>query len=995
MDNSKIPGIARLYRTLKAHFIFFPRLKGCLLFLLFCSLAAPELSAQTPIIDEVQAVSTDFDQIPVQVIVTGFGNFDVDAIYTQKKQLCVNIGDLFKTLHIPCLVGEDGNSLSGFLENESHTYSINYETKQIKVGTRIIEAKSGLVKEMGSLYLDATLFDDAFGIALTFNYRSLSMILKSDFELPALKLQRIEKMRTNMSKVTGEVVADTVLQRNYHLFRFGTLDWSVSSSQSWKMAGYNQIGIGIGTELLFGEVDISLNLYDQQKFDYRQLNYLWRWVDNTKKLIKQAQVGRLSNQTIASIYAPVVGAVIRNSPTTVRKAKGYYTINEVTEPNWTVELYINNVMVDYTTADGSGLYVFKVPIVYGYTTLKLKFYGPLGEERTEERTMNVPYTVMSANEFEYGLSAGIVQDSTQSRYAKGEFNYGVNRLLTVGGGVEYLSSILDAPYIPFARITMQPFSRLTINAEYAHGVKTRGLFNYYFKKDILLEVDYTKYVEGQQATTFNALEERKVKLSFPLKIKKLSGYAKLDYSQMVYKSLSYNQAGMILSTYYKQMSANSSTQFSWTDPKTAYVATNLSLSYRLNKGYTIRPSAQYNVSAGYFMSYDLALEKNIPRGNIAISYKGNALSNDNYINLIFKYDLRFARTNFSVSQSRGQVFTSESAKGSLAFGSGKGNVHGSNNSSVGKGGISIYPFLDLNQNGLFDKNEKLVKLSTVKTFGGNAVFSEKDSIIRISDLNAFTSYRLEFNDNELNNIAWRFKKHIYQVLIDPNQYKRIEIPVISVGEVSGLVSLKTDSTLKGIGRILVKFYKKGSNDVVAETLTESDGYIYYLGLGPGEYVARIDPEQLRVLSMVSMPEQIPVSITASIDGDIVDGLDFTIQKGSEIKPDSLNSVDALVKAVPKIVVIAQAISEHPAKDEKQLNSPTKNRLQVGAFNQKSNALSLLNKLVKVTDKPCTIVFEKGFYKVRVLGFDSQKQAMNYATLLKKYGFQVSYIPVNY
>jgi hypothetical protein len=88
-------------------------------------------------------------------------------------------------------------------------------------------------------------------------------------------------------------------------------------------------------------------------------------------------VGKIS---VLSFNAPIVGATIRNTPTTVRKAKGSYIINVSTEPLWTVELYINNVLVDFTTADAAELrYLFNVPIVYRFTTLKLKYYGPTGE----------------------------------------------------------------------------------------------------------------------------------------------------------------------------------------------------------------------------------------------------------------------------------------------------------------------------------------------------------------------------------------------------------------------------------------------------------------------------------------------------------------------------------------------------------------------------------------------------------------------------------------
>ncbi len=860
-------------QIVRVKFSFF--LKGLFLIFILCTFFKLEVQAQNT--DEKKRLPFIYDEIPVHVIVEGYNNFSVDAICTKDKLLYVNIEDLFKTLNIPCIVGQERNSLGGFIEKESRIYSINYDTKQIKIDARIIDTKNGLVKEMGTLYMETSLFAEAFGITLAFNYRVLTIILKSNFELPVIKELRIEKMRNNLSKLKGEVIVDTILQRAYHLFRFGTLDWSVTSAQTGNRSTDNHFGLGIGTELLYGEANLSVNHYDRQKFDNRQLQYLWRWVDNDKSIIKQAQVGIISTQTISFINAPIIGAIIRNSPTTLRKATGYYTINESTEPNWTVELYINNVMVDYTKADASGLYVFKVPIVYGYTTLKLKFYGPLGEEHTEERTINVPYTVMPANEFEYGLSGGIVQDSSSSRFGKAEFNYGVNRILTVGGGLEYLSSIPNSTFIPYLTATIQPFSKLTLHTEYAYGVKTRGLLDYYFRKDVLLEVDYTKYVEGQLATLFNALEERKVKLSIPFRYNKMTGYVKLDYAQFINKTFDYNQANIMFSTYYKQISANSSTQLNWIDRKSPNVTSDIALSYRLKNGYTVRPSTQYDASKNIFTTYKAAIEKSIPKGYFSISYEKNILANVNLINLSFKYDLSFTRTNVSASYSKDNVYISESAQGSLALGSGNKYIYHSNNSSMSKGGISFYPFLDLNQNGIFDEDEHLVKLSSIRISGGRVIFSKKDSILRIPDLNTFTNYVVEFNDNDLDNIAWRFKKKIYQVLIDPNQFKRIDIPIIPVGEVSGMTYMNNDNSLKGIGRILVKFYKRNSDKVIAETLSESDGYIYYMGLEPGEYSARVDSVQLNNLYFTVDHQQINFTIKKSEEGDIVGGIRFYIE----------------------------------------------------------------------------------------------------------------------
>ncbi len=874
------------YCMLIVHFRLALVVKGFLLIGLLTAFYRINVKAAGNPIGDEDNTPLVYDEIPVRVIVEGYKNFYVDAIYTNNKLLFVNVEDLFRMLEISCVAGQKGNSLSGFVEQESKTYLIDYDAKQIVVGDRTINTKNRLVKESGLLYLEASLFDEAFGIQLNFNFRSLAIQLKSDFELPVIKQSRIEKMRSNLSKIKGETIADTVLKRNYHLFRAGTIDWLLASIQTSKTSTQNHFGLGFGTELLYGEACASINYYDQYKFDNRQLQYLWRWVDNDKTLIKQAQVGKISTQTISFLNAPIIGAVIRNTPTTIRKATGFYTINEVTEPNWTIELYINDILVDYTQADASGQFMFNVPIVYGYTTLKLKFYGTMGEERTEERTMNVPYTVMPAHEIEYSLASGMVEDSVRSRFGRGEVNYGVNRRLTIGGGVEYLSSIPNAPSIPFATATFQPFTKLTLNGEYAHGVKSCGMLNYYFRRDILLEIDYTRYVKGQLATRFNAPEERKVKLSLPFRFKNMNGFARFDYTQLVYKEFIYNQAYAVFSAYYKQFSANSATQFNWLDQKPAYITTDFALSYRLRSGFTLRSSSQYNLSNNRLMTYKAAIEKSIPKGNVSVSYERNVLVNDHLISLNFRYDLSFARTNISAIQNKGRVTVSESAMGSMAFGSGNKYIYKTNNSSVSKGGISLYPFLDMNQNGIFDADEHMVKINSVRTVGGKVIFSEKDSIVRITDLNAFTYYKVEFKDNDLDNIAWRFKMKTYQVLIDPNQFKRVDIPITPMGEVNGMVYLGKSNALKGLGRILIKFYDNSGKKVVAETLSESDGYIYFLGLEPGQYIARADSAQLSNLDLKTEPSELLFTLKSSEQGDVIKGLDFLLQPLHEKMPDN-------------------------------------------------------------------------------------------------------------
>jgi hypothetical protein len=500
----------------------------------------------------------------------------------------------------------------------------------------------------------------------------------------------------------------------------------------------------------------------------------------------------------------------------------------------------------------------------------------MGEERIEERTTNVPFTFLPANSLEYNVSIGVLQDYESSRFGKGVVNYGISNFLTLGAGVEYLSSIKVNPYIPYANLAFQPFNKLILNLEYAHKVRSKGLMSFYFGRSASFEVEYADYVEGQLATRFNADEELKVRVSFPFKKNAFSGYTKLNYNQRIYDAFSYNVLSAVFSEYYKNYSANLSANLNWLSSESPYFTTNLAVSYRMRGGLVIRPSAEYVVSDNKFLRYKAEIEKRVSKAYFALSYEKSLYFNTDNILLTFRYDLPFARAGLTASYGNNKVTLAESVQGSVAFGADK-TVKSGNNSALGKGGVLFYPFLDLNQNGVKDREETMVLLLKVRVSGGRAIISEKDSIVRISDLNAFVDYTVEFSNADLENVAWRFKHIAYQVLVDPNQYKKVYVPVISVGEISGMVYQNDNNELKGIGRITLQIYNQ-KEEFVAETLSESDGYFSYLGLKPGSYTARIDEKQLEKLGYKSMPQMHNLFINEVVDGDIVEGLDFVITK---------------------------------------------------------------------------------------------------------------------
>jgi hypothetical protein len=75
---------------------------------------------------------------------------------------------------------------------------------------------------------------------------------------------------------------------------------------------------------------------------------------------------------------------------------------------------------------------------------------------------------------------------------------------------------------------------------------------------------------------------------------------------------------------------------------------------------------------------------------------------------------------------------------------------------------------------------------------------------------------------------------------------------------------------------VVCFYRQDGS-FAGRVLTESDGFFSFMGLTPGNYIARPDTVQLHKLRMIATPASIPFHIANSMEGDVADGLEILLE----------------------------------------------------------------------------------------------------------------------
>lgn len=829
---------------------------------------------------QAQTTADDYEEIPVFLRVQGIGGYEIFSVYSYThSRIYLPVTDLFTLLRINQQTSPQYDTISGFLLDESKSYLIDYPNRRILMQRDTIHLKDNdIIQTNTGLYLYLGLFGKAFGLYGTFNFRTLSIEIKTDLELPAIRDLRIAQMQKNLDMLKGDVEVDTIIGRQYHWFRFGMADWAINATQTIGEASDYRLSAGIGAEFLGGETNVLLNYTSNNGFDRRNQSFSWRLVNNNSPVVRQIMAGKLTPRSISTIYDPLYGIVVTNAPTTYRRSFGEYTMAGYTEPGWTTELYINGVLIDYQKADASGFYTFDVPLVYGAAEVLIKFYGPYGEQRIRKETTNIPYSFLPQGEFEYSIRGGMVDDTSSSVFSRAEVGYGLNRMVTVGGGYEYYNFNVNNSDIPFVNASFSPISNLLFSAEYAHEVRSVAKMSYRLPGNAVIDASYTRYDPDQDALSANNLEERILNIGAPLKFSNFNLYTRLGFRQNVYSDFSYKVADLLLSGATGRVSANLTTYANWTQGLTPSVSSNLAVGVRVGKELMLRGITQIDLNQMNLINYRVEVEKQFARsGYASVSYEENFRSFSKIVNLTFRYDLPFAQANTAARINKENVQFTEGFRGSLAYDSESKYVVVGNQTTIARGALTLVPFLDINFNDTRDTGEPLITGLELRINGGRFLIRSRDSLTRVMDLEPYTSYLLEMDNSGFENIAWQLRDKTLEIFIDPNQFKRIEIPVYPMGEINGTVYLQDNKSLKAQGRVLINIYTENGL-LKKQVMSERDGYFTFLGLPPANYYATIDAGQLQKINMTTTPKQIEFTIESSEYGDIIDGLDFVLMK---------------------------------------------------------------------------------------------------------------------
>ena len=824
----------------------------------FASAKTP-IESNNPLTFIQESSSNSFEEIILNFKYAGIINSPITAYY-QNGNVLIPLSEIFDLLLVDNTVDKKNKNISGFFIDPEEKYSLDFLSyKAERKDSSYIFTKLDFIEEDFDFFVNTKTLEQIFDFNLAVDFSNLTVTLNSARNLPVLQKYLREKSYTTSNNEEIPEPSTKIIDREKTNLSGGVLDYYLTSTFNKGIEPYNTYQFGAGGELLGGSAQLITNgSYFHNKIYSSETNYLWMYDLEKNDYISKISLGDFSFDGLMPSTSR--GVQVTNEPLELRKVYASYQIIDKAPPNYTVELYINNKLMDYTKSDANGNFKFKLPLSYGTTLVQLKYYGPEGEYYTDNKIYQIPFTLLPPKEFNYKISLGKYANTSKNA-ANLHAEYGITDWLTDQAGVDFIDDPLSSKGVFYNSLTSRISDNYLLNLLTAPNAYYTLSANALYYSQASVSLAFTNYEKNPvynpakldnefSALFFVPLESgfRSYNVNGGFRYARSSNLKRYDYSLGALASfggfsptINYN---LIQFDYGNEISNRSiiSPGFLLTIPGLSSALTFLS-------GNIINSRLNYNLTDNKFENFNISFSASIfKHGRIQISHQQNFLSSISHTQVQLIIELPFTRSYTSVSENS----FSQSIQGAILYDDNYDKFNFMNRQQLGKSAVAMRMFLDENADGKYDNNEPLIKKGKVVLDNAGTMERSEDNILRIGELSPYTKYRAKIVESSIDNPLWVPKYKSILFSSGPNKVRPIDIPFYVSGEIDGTVTKIVDNQKAAVAGM--KVHIDGiENDMNITTNTFSDGSFYYFGLAPGKYKIYLNQSQLSFLGLQSDP----------------------------------------------------------------------------------------------------------------------------------------------
>lgn len=831
---------------------------------------------------------SDGELILVRLTIENKVSYDIDA-YMKGENIFIPIPYIFDLLKIRYSVEESDTQYNVEFPNENHPVLITLKTDSGPPNDR--NESLEIIWAEGDAYIATSFLEEKFGFKFTFDFRKMSLTLSSRYNIPLIdelnRKNRYKYVDGSTNQKNNSVFSDQKIESRRYLVNGLLADWNINNSTSFEGESNISGSLGLGGQLLGGSININGSASKKYGMHWGSLRGNWTYPIHSTSLIQQIQIGDIQQAgNIESSMSGFRGFLISNRPNLRPVYFDHQIFEGGLQEDWDVEFYLNRNLVDYELGNNQGNYNFTTPLLYGANHVQLKYYDAKGFHHQRQYLIQIPYDFLQPGEIEYDISAGEYSSLLGYKYARSNVRAGLTPDVTIGGGFfQGLNNPIDDHSYPYVQTWFRVGKRMLLTGDFMFNHLASGSIRYTLPTSQTINLSYKKYEQNNLLNRSRKLHEATFNTSIPvdLSLFKFSTYINSRYIEYENSRQQLSINGGVSALLPLQLNLRINGRFKFTDDnidrfKPEQSMIDVQLSRRLLKRAFFRANVKYSHWHKDITNMGIKLDYRISsHARFDVSMQRNNLFKTNQFMLRFRLDMPFARHTSYARERSGSMTLNQNTTGSILFNSQTG-INFDDQRKIGQASLILNPFVDENNNGIKDEGEQVLdEISATLTRESRHQELQTDDRL-IENLVPYEHYTVEVNPASLNDPFFQIKNTSSSIRVLPNMINTLNIPVVVVGEVSGVVNSSEQTTdINGL-----RIYITSKESRVSETTqTYTGGLYYFVGLMPGQYVATLDKEQLQNRSLVAERDSISFQINSSQSGDIVDDINFMIRSSND------------------------------------------------------------------------------------------------------------------
>jgi hypothetical protein len=320
--------------------------------------------------------------------------------YNTPEGTCVVLGDFLTTLDVPMHIDLTAKKASGWAFYETNRISIDYAGLTASHGGKSEPIAPGTIRETPEGWcVQATALARWFEIGVKPMTAGSVLLLQSEKKLPVELAMEREQRAARIKPAKFDLSSLPQVRIPYRMWRAPALDFVVSGGVTYRA----QDGVRVDRQTsIYAAGEIAHLSYDAQvSTDQRGMPSSLRLrayrSDPDGHLLGPAKATHFGFGDVEGFDSKLTGtaaygrgAVITNRPLTSQSAFDRSRFEGDLPAGWEAELYRNDELLAFAKPSSDQRYVFdNVQLLYGENRIRIVLYGPQGQIREREETINV------------------------------------------------------------------------------------------------------------------------------------------------------------------------------------------------------------------------------------------------------------------------------------------------------------------------------------------------------------------------------------------------------------------------------------------------------------------------------------------------------------------------------------------------------------------------------------------------------------------------------